>query len=130
MELWASVLLFPAAQGELGFEMRCCFQIRYDLLSSCFVLCCSVDGTGCPFWFWEEDYVEHLKKIGILNGGEWSRKGNIKDDEKMLLGNGGTSRKQEDNSAEVVRLLRSICMLCFCILVVQVFMLFVQLLKR
>ena len=35
--------------------------------------------------------MEHLKKIGILNGGEWSRKGNIKDDEKMLLGNGGTS---------------------------------------
>ena len=33
--------------------------------------------------------MEHLKKIGILNGGEWSRKGNIKDDdEKMMLGNG------------------------------------------
>ena len=66
----------------------------------------------------------------VLNGGEWSQKGNIKDDEKMLLGNGGTSRKEEDNSAEVVRLLRSICMLCFCILVVQVVMSFVQLLKR
>jgi len=75
--------------------------------------------------------VEHLKKIGILNGGEWSRKGNIKDDdEKMMLGNGGTSRKEEDSSAEVVRLLRSICMLCFCILIVQVVMLFVHLLKR
>jgi len=75
--------------------------------------------------------VEHLKKIGILNGGEWSRKGNIKDDdEKMMLGNGGTSRKEEDISAEVVRLLRSICMLCYCILVVQVVMLFVHLLKR
>ena len=74
--------------------------------------------------------MEHLKKIGILNGGEWSRKGNIKDDEKMLLGNGGTSRKEEDSSAEVVRLLRSICMLCFCIMVVQVVMLFVHLLKR
>ncbi|KAG2593047.1 hypothetical protein PVAP13_5NG632029 [Panicum virgatum] len=96
--------------------------------------CCPMhkrDGTGCPFWFWKEDYVEHLKKIGILNGGEWSRKGNIKDDdEKMMLGNGGTSRKEEDSSAEVVRLLRSICMLCYCILVVQVVMLFVHLLKR
>ena len=76
--------------------------------------------------------MEHLKKIGILNGGEWSRKGNIKDDddEKMMLGNGGTSRKEEDSSVEVVRLLRSICMLCYCILVVQVVMLFVHLLKR
>ena len=75
--------------------------------------------------------MEHLKKIGILNGGEWSRKGNIKDDdEKMMLGNGGTSRKEEDSSAKVVRLLRSICMLCYCILVVQVVMLFVHLLKR
>ncbi|KAG2605786.1 hypothetical protein PVAP13_4NG217900 [Panicum virgatum] len=113
---------------------RCCGrnQGRNGALGKCSTVsrCTSVDGTGCPFWFWEEDYVEHLKKIGILNGGEWSRKGNIKDDEKMLLGNGGTSRKEEDNSVEVVRLLRSICMLCFCILVVQVVMLFVQLLKR
>jgi hypothetical protein len=73
--------------------------------------------------------VKHFKKIGILNGGEWSQKDNIEDDDKMLLGNGGTSRKKDESSAEVVRLLRSICMLCLCILGVQLVMLLVQLVK-
>ncbi|CAN6299255.1 unnamed protein product [Urochloa humidicola] len=87
------------------------------------------DGTGCPFWFWEQDYKNMLKRIHVI--GEDSMQDNSGDPQRRPIRRDQVKEaKKDDISNEVVRLLQSIRVLCVCILAVQVVMLLAQLLKN
>jgi hypothetical protein len=94
------------------------------------------DGTGCPFWYWENDYI---KKIGE-NGTNDAPVG----DELMMQG--GESMKQSGDGCncialvnearkllgigkELVSVLKGICMVGVCMLVVMVINLIVNVFK-
>lgn len=81
------------------------------------------DGTGCPFWYWEEDY---RKKV--MSDAQQRNDANMMNDArsfKMI-----DAPRKNDISVEVVRLLKSICLLCLCILGVQLAILFVEVVTK
>ncbi|CAL5046927.1 unnamed protein product [Urochloa decumbens] len=107
------------------------------------------DGSGCPFWHWEEEYVKIVATVGrnvgqecdvgrgagtrnrfgrgmvAAGGGDWSMHG------KDLIEGGDWNREAELVSIgkEVVRYLKAICLLCVCALFVLFLILIVQIMK-
>ncbi|CAL5016347.1 unnamed protein product [Urochloa decumbens] len=100
--------------------------------------CCPMykqDGTGCPFWYWEEDYLDKLARMracketgaGSENRvrrtrmqGDWSNSGSM------------VVNKDADLVAivkELVTFVKAMCLLLLCILFVLVLILVVQLIK-
>ncbi|CAN6319965.1 unnamed protein product [Urochloa humidicola] len=93
--------------------------------------CCTKykqDGTGCSFWYWEDDYLDKLGRQGSENRvrtarmqGDWSnsRKGMVVNKDVDLVG----------IVKELVTFVKAICLLLLCILFVLVLILVVQLIK-
>ncbi|KAF8690611.1 hypothetical protein HU200_040981 [Digitaria exilis] len=78
----------------------------------------------------EEDYAEELWKLGVLYGGKQWQKEDAGDPRRQQDGAKKENARMKDDAVnEVARLLKSICLLCVCILVVQVVMLIGQMLK-
>ncbi|CAO2204607.1 unnamed protein product [Urochloa humidicola] len=104
------------------------------------------DGTGCPFWYWEEEYlkvVQRLQRKGVPVPAE-------ADDLRMQVGvprqqgvesrrqervefNGTMSTKEESElvaiGKEILSVLKGICFVVLCMLLLMFVNLFVWLLK-
>ena len=85
-----------------------------------------MDDSGCPFWYWEEDYVKILETKGILTGSGG----------RMVAEASGTDVARNGLPVEgsvigqdVVILLKYMCFVCTCMLFVMVLNLFVVLMK-
>ncbi|CAL5015061.1 unnamed protein product [Urochloa decumbens] len=102
------------------------------------------NGTGCPFWFWEEDYavvaenggnaaVERVAGQGFGTRNRFAR--GAMDGRGAMLGKAvmqGDWNKENELvciGKEVVRFLKAICLLCGCLLFVMFLILVVQVMK-
>lgn len=102
------------------------------------------DGSGCPFWYWENDYEVVLRDM--------ARKGELnKEDYEKVVEVFGECRNEAESSQrkeihvtglrnssdlhlervvqQLVRLLSAICVLCVCILLVLLGILLVCIVK-
>ncbi|CAL4886374.1 unnamed protein product [Urochloa decumbens] len=100
------------------------------------------DGSGCPFWYWEEEYMKLLEKEARarLASGDLrmeavdSRIQGAEGRMEAGFGHNAISLEKEGSQLikigkEVVNMLKAICCVCVCMLFVMVLILFVQLKK-
>ncbi|KAG2622918.1 hypothetical protein PVAP13_3KG018400 [Panicum virgatum] len=95
--------------------------------------CCPLhkcDGSGCPFWFWEEDYVVKLRSLGLLKGGSSTQLEGPIAAPRMEFLHAREGEWKKKNATEIVRLLKSICVVCVSILCVQCVMLLLLVFKN
>ncbi|CAL5052823.1 unnamed protein product [Urochloa decumbens] len=88
------------------------------------------DGTGCPFWFWEDAYLKKLEKIpGDGSGaGANPRMGMVAEASRMVMGPEETSELIKVGK-EVVTWLKGLFFVCVCMLIVMVLDLLIHLIK-
>ena len=87
-----------------------------------------MDGSGSPFWFWEEDYVKLLQTRGVLGG-----RGSSMHAEAQAGGTGaarnGLPMEGSEVGKEIVILLKILCSVSACMLFVMVLNLLLVLMK-
>jgi hypothetical protein len=93
------------------------------------------DGSGCPFFYWEADYIEHILKM-LKEGGNGTCEAQSEGESNLrpyagLIGNvvANKARGNQGKDQDVVRLLNVICVLCVCIVLALVLVVVVQLCK-
>ncbi|CAN6347152.1 unnamed protein product [Urochloa humidicola] len=92
--------------------------------------CCPIhkrNGTGCPFWYWEEDYRSLLKSRAQIVD---ESRHEVVPQRRQMENSDESKKKKDGTSNEIVRLLKSMCFLCVCILGVQVLILVALVLKN
>ncbi|KAK8455472.1 hypothetical protein SEVIR_4G120000v4 [Setaria viridis] len=112
-------------------------------LGRVFYLCTryKCDGAGCPFWFWEEEYVDMLVGKRGNGDGQGSRSNvgraiaqedyYMKSEATIGVGHGVVNKEAEfvGLMKEAVVLMKAIFISSVCILFVMLLSLFVQLMK-
>ena len=93
------------------------------------------DGSGCPFFYWEADYIKHILKM-LKEGGNGTCEAQSKGESNLrpyagLMDNAVANKAQgsQGKDQDVVRLLNVICVLCVCIVLALVLVVVVQLCK-
>jgi len=82
--------------------------------------CCPLhkhDGSGCPFWFWEEDYVVKLRSLGLLKGGSSTQLEGPIAAPRMEFLHAREGEWKKKNAPEIVRLLKYVLyvyLFCVC----------------
>ncbi|CAL5066682.1 unnamed protein product [Urochloa decumbens] len=127
--------------------MRCTSQQPWSLGQIFY--CCPLhkrDGTGCPFWYWKDEYINVLATVGVLpaSAGAYNAGGSMQVAESRMQGaaskmkgdvdfNGSVSNKkvQEliDIGKELVRLVKVVVLVCICMGVMMLVNVLVHLLK-
>ena len=86
-----------------------------------------MDGSGCPFWYWEEDYVKVLEQKRILGHG--GRMHAQVEAGGSAMGRIGLQTEGSEGGKDVVNWMKILCIVSVCMLLVQVLNLFVTLMK-
>jgi len=86
-----------------------------------------MDGSGCPFWYWEEDYIKVLEQKRILgHGGRMQAQVEAGGSD---MGRIGLQTEGSEGGKDVVNWMKILCIVSVCMLLVQVLNLFVTLMK-
>jgi len=87
-----------------------------------------MDGSGCPFWYWEEEYVKVLehKRILVGRGGRTEVEAEAGGSAMARI---GLQTEGSEGAKEVVNWMKILCIVSVCMLLVQVLNLFVTLIK-
>ena len=93
------------------------------------------DGSGCPFFYWEADYIKHILKM-LKEGGNGTYEAQSEGESNIrpyagLMDNVVANKAQgnQGKDQDVVHLLNVICVLCVCIVLALVLVVVVQLCK-
>ncbi|KAL6639321.1 hypothetical protein ACP70R_023051 [Stipagrostis hirtigluma subsp. patula] len=91
------------------------------------------DGSGCSFWFWEEEYMRYLEQMEQKNPGSVSRELGVEDKAQDRGGSAssmlGIALALLSVGREIACLLKAIVVVCVLVVFVLVMLLFVQLKK-
>lgn len=131
MEFGGSVLLLPCTSGEFILPKPWICSSRRDWfywfpLDLKPILCMQRDGSGCPIFRWEEEYVSLLKRL--KKEGKLEVEDGVLDDKLSEVKSKKKGKHVDQQSVmllQVVSLLKAILIVCACILLVMLFMLFV-----
>ena len=87
-----------------------------------------MDGSGCPFWYWEEEYIKVLeqKRILVGCGGRTEVEAEAGGSAMAQI---GLQTEGSEGAKEVVIWMKILCIVSVCMLLVQVLNLFVTLMK-
>jgi len=87
-----------------------------------------MDGSGCPFWYWEEEYIKVLeqKRILVGCGGRTEVEAEAGGSAMARI---GLQTEKSEGAKEVVNWMKILCIVSVCMMLVQVLNLFVTLIK-